>query len=153
MVTPGAGDLWPAIGKTTSTESVFGHGDEGRQPRRPRSVASVALYISHDGDLWNRVDTSDIGEGGAGEVDAITATPRQQTIFGSPPSSPPTSSNTRSMTAGVIATYARRPASTLLRLSAVRDPGAGAERLHDVGRVMDGPASPAPWRNAVDGAQ
>jgi hypothetical protein len=100
LVTPGAGDLWPAIGKTPSPESVFGHGDAGRPPRRPRSVASVALYISHDGDLWNRVDTSDIGEGGAGEVDAITATPRQQTIFGSPPSSPPTSSNTRSMMAG-----------------------------------------------------
>jgi hypothetical protein len=76
LVTPGAGDLWPAIGKTTSTESVFGRGDEGRQPVLwPRSVASVALYISHDADLWNRVDTSDIGEGGAGEVDAITATP------------------------------------------------------------------------------
>jgi hypothetical protein len=38
---------------------------------------------------------------------------------------------------GLIATYAPRPASTRLRLSAVRDPGGGAERLHDVGRVMD----------------
>lgn len=38
-----------------------------------RQDSAVALYVSDDGDRWSRVDTSGIGDGEAGEVDAITA--------------------------------------------------------------------------------
>jgi hypothetical protein len=41
---------------------------------RCRHGASIAPYVSTDGDRWTRVDTSGIGEGDAGEIDHITAT-------------------------------------------------------------------------------
>ncbi|HMG42009.1 MAG TPA: sialidase family protein [Acidimicrobiales bacterium] len=39
-----------------------------------RQDSAVALYASDDGDRWTRVDRSGIGEGEAGEVDAVTGT-------------------------------------------------------------------------------
>lgn len=38
---------------------------------RCRQDTVIALYVSDDGDRWQRVDTSGIGEGDAGEIDAV----------------------------------------------------------------------------------
>jgi hypothetical protein len=46
-----------------------------------RQDSAVALYASDDGNGWRRVDTSGIGAGEAGEVDAIAATDDRVVAF------------------------------------------------------------------------